>query len=131
MKEQDLPTVEECQAFLAAINKGRAVYGLKPTKIDYEACDPGNPEACLSATTLAVPAGGKTGALFFEGVSQRDELARALGTRVFPMGVRIPEVVLRITEPYDSLAEMYEYDPEFKALNEALHARLVEAGVAV
>lgn len=127
----DLPTAEECQEFLALINKGRAVYDLEPVvKLDYDRCEPGDPQECLSATYLAVPAGGTAGAYSFENVAQADRLADALGTSRYWGGVEIPDGILRVTDPFDLLGELYPGDECLKEQNDALRARLVEAGVA-
>lgn len=113
-----LPSVEECQEFMRAINEYRAIAGLDPLdKLDYDACTPCNSERCLSATHLFGPAGYDVG--FNLASPNADEPSAALAAHLGAddyLAILIPRVIKRVTDPFDS--QMY-----------GLRGRLVEAGV--
>lgn len=115
----DLPTIEEAQAFLAVVNRGRVAFGLEPVKyLEFDTAKPMHPLRCLSATNLFVPVGctyvAEVGAEVPPAL--RERLASVLGTRVIPCGIEIPSVIRNVTDPFDSQVA-------------GLRERLVEAGV--
>lgn len=111
----DLPSVEECRAFLDAINAERATGGLEPLKtLDFDGAEPGSLGDCLSARNCYMPLGYSVGT----------ETAHALAFRS-PRERPIPAEILRVTEVFDSAA----YCAEGATVLAALRARLVEAGV--
>lgn len=134
----ELPTTDQCMAFMDAVNRGRAEFGLEPLeRLEFDECEPGDPENCLSARHLLVPvcdaAGcdGSVGGCEFElldgrgsnaivmGVAAR--LVRAVGTEAEEMvpgrvDVNIPDEILAVTDPFDAEVE-------------GLRGRLEEAGL--
>lgn len=105
----DLPTVEECRAFLDAINAERATGDLEPLRVlDFDGADPGSDANCLSARNCYWPLGYYVGCAGVWKLTDRN--ARP-----------IPASILRVTKVFDGARD--------EATLAALRARLVEAGV--
>lgn len=136
------PTVEECHAFLAKVNEGRAAFGLEPlTEVPLAASEPGQSCGCLSYRALIEPIrdtippregwkGGAVGCLAFTAPNGEAgaKLAAALGVDQDPMMgsafVKIPDEILAVTDPFDALVELSDVEAE------AFRERLIEAGIA-
>ncbi len=117
----NLPTIEECQAFLAKINEGRALIDLEPLEyLDFDGAEPGNPFCCLSATNLFAHAGFK---VMHDCAMERGEADDRL-RGILHNGEDLPQEIIAVTDPFDACAD------DFWGENlTALRARMVEAGV--
>jgi hypothetical protein len=122
----ELPTIEECQAFLKTVNVVLAAFGLPALdKLDFDNAEPMEPTNCLSARNLIKPISpeGKAGSTEFE-VSPEigKQLAEGIGTWIVDDSnddyhlVDIPDAILRVTDPFDQKIP-------------GLRERLVEAGI--
>lgn len=107
--QESLPTLEECRAFLDAINAERATGGLEPLQVlDFDRADPDSLSNCLSARNCYMPLGYE--------VDTQMVYEPHTGTDQHP----IPAEILRVTDVFDAA--------DSDRLS-ALRARLVEAGV--
>jgi hypothetical protein len=111
----DLPSVQECRAFLDAINAERATGGLEPLQtLDFDGAEPDSLSNCLSARNCYTPLGYSVGS----------DAVYGLGLRS-PRESPIPVEILRVTDVFDGTA----YCTEGATVLVSLRARLVEAGV--
>lgn len=121
-----LPSVEECQTFLATINKGREAIGLDTLEaLDFDKAQPDSLSNCLSARNLFAEAGYRVGMDYVEpDRADCDPLAlTALGMDLKRRSV-IPEAILAVTRYFDACGTGHE-GAELPTLRE----RMVEAGV--
>lgn len=129
----ELPSVEQCQSFMAKLNEGRVALGLEPIeKLDYDACRPHDPHRCLSATHLFVRDTGSGYVAAFAAQASDSREAAALETAGFEPSPSegtdwfdIPREITAVTSPFDSLTWQENAD-----MREPFKARLVEAGIA-
>lgn len=126
----DLPSIEECVAFKAAIDTGREHAGLPPIRyLDFDGAKPGSDSNCLSARNLFWSAGYVVDATFvaarhcdFEPGESNDPGTLGILPEAVA-GIRaLPDVILRVTDPFD-------FSRDAEENKSALRARLVEAGV--
>jgi hypothetical protein len=131
----DLPSIEECVAFKAAIDTGRGHAGLPPIRyLDFDGAEPGNPRNCLSARNLFREAGYGVGGEDLLTLARADPGSLGILPERLPRPGgysrrAIPAVILAVTGPFDA-CEWQDGDPRphLDTLR-ALRARLVEAGV--
>ena len=118
----NLPTVSEVHAFVNTINDGRHALGLLPigtlsmieefpddyAELRFDDCSPGAPDACLSATHLAHPAGYRVSSeSFYPAIDYGSEQRSDAMSRVGEQGSResdqfiIPEAIRKVTDPFD------------------------------
>src|SRR4051794_21436125 len=89
----DLPTVEECRAFLDAINAERATGGMEPLQtLDFDGAEPGKPRNCLSARNCYWPLGYEVGT--------KTACSRKGSYQQRP----VPAEILRVTDVFDAAA---------------------------
>lgn len=118
-----LPTIEECQAFLATINRGRVAIGLDPLDVlDFDGAVPDAMFNCLSARNLFALSEGFTTAVMPGHVENVDPRLCV----VLDGGRRLPESIRAITEPFDACADKPGTTQQATA---ALRSRMVAAGV--
>jgi len=124
---ETLPTPDEAKEFLRLINVGREAIGLdKLEKLDFDACEPDDPENCLSAHHLFAHAGFSVGSVdLYLYLSRDPEKAEAVADALslVPFDNEsgehyyyIPAAIRRVTDPFDSR-------------HPGLRDRLEEAGV--
>lgn len=114
----DLPTLAQCQQFLALINIGRQAAGLPIREyLDFDGAEPRLPNNCLSANNLFDATGWSVGS---NNVSQATSWwppkRAVLEALNFDEWGHLPEAILRVTDPFDSEVP-------------GLRARLIEADV--
>jgi hypothetical protein len=130
----ELPTIEECQAFHAKINEGRALIGEEPLDtLEFDEALPGDSSGCLSAMNLFQDAGYLVRASAAVPWSEPNwavlDILGGWSTR--HKGYLLPQEIKTLTDRFDALAEVHEPDEGTSAYDDAraaLRARLVEAG---
>ena len=119
----NLPSVEECQTFLATINKGREAIGLDALeKLDFDNAKPDSLSNCLSARNLFAAAGYDVLTTYVTPSRDRasdPHVFAAIGVSEPPM---IPNEIRVVTDYFDACKYKDASLPE-------LRARMVEAGV--
>lgn len=131
--EYTLPSVEECQEFLRVINRGREAIGLRAVDVlAFDACEPGNPLGCLSATHLFKPAGYTT----FDQVIRPELGAESalvttldLPARTAPAGTHGDVSGFAIPPQIKVVTDVFDDGDDDEDLLAALRDRMVEAGV--
>lgn len=131
-----LPTIEQAQAALALMNKGREAIGMQPVEyLDFDAAVPNTSGYCLSAKTVFGPAGFSvlTDTVIASRPQVQYGIVEAMGLTQPPDAeddereYRIPETILAVTDPFDRLS--CRDGDDYQSARSALRERLVEAGV--
>jgi hypothetical protein len=118
----DLPTIEQCQAFRDKINEGRALIDLAPLEyIDFDGANPGATHNCLSARNLYSLAGFEVGTQTLC-CPDPDRKPDKRVTKLNSSPYLIPEEILTVTDYFDACWRGSD------DLNK-LRNRMVEAGV--
>ncbi len=121
----DLPSIEECQTFLATINRGRVAIGLDPLDVlDFDGATPDDASNCLSALNLFSLSPGYFSPVMPSHVENADPRLCV----VLDGGRRLPESITAVTGPFDACSYTGEPGTSRQALA-ALRKVMVEAGV--
>jgi homogentisate 1,2-dioxygenase len=124
----DLPTIEQCQAFLATINRGRVAIGLDPLDVlDFHGAVPDSNCNCLSARNLFTLSADYPDATVMP-VHVNDADPRLCVVLDYCAG--LPESITAVTAEFDACAD--GFGPGVRTDKDrlrALRTRMVAAGV--
>lgn len=122
----DLPSIEQCQTFLATINRGRVAIGLEPLDVlDFDGAVPDSVSNCLSARNLFTLSEDYESSVMPLYVDNPDPRLCV----VLDGGDEIPESIKAVTAPFDACSDGYGSDDFDREALAALRSRMVEAGV--
>lgn len=124
----DLPTIEQCQTFLATINRGRVAIGLEPLDVlDFDGAVPDSTFNCLSARNLFALSPDYPDTIVKPSYVHDADPRLSV---VLDGGEGLPESITAVTAPFDACSD--GFGPGVRP-NEAdlaaLRARMVETGV--